>query len=90
MDKTIITVVGKDTVGIIAKVCTYLAENKVNILDISQTIVQGYFNMMMIVDMQKSEKVHDEISTDLNKIGEELGVIIKCQRDEIFNKMHRI
>lgn len=90
MDKTIITVVGKDTVGIIAKVCTYLAENKVNILDISQTIVQGYFNMMMIVDMQKSEKVHDEISTDLNKIGEELGVIIKCQREEIFNKMHRI
>lgn len=90
MDKTIITVVGKDTVGIIAKVCTYLAENKVNILDISQTIVQGYFNMMMIVDMQKSEKVHDEISNDLNKIGEELGVIIKCQREEIFNKMHRI
>ncbi|MBQ3770768.1 MAG: ACT domain-containing protein [Bacteroidaceae bacterium] len=90
MDKTIITVVGKDTVGIIAKVCTYLAENKVNILDISQTIVQGCFNMMMIVDMQKSEKVHDEISTDLNKIGEELGVIIKCQREEIFNKMHRI
>ncbi len=90
MDKTIITVVGKDTVGIIAKVCTYLAENKVNILDISQTIVQGYFNMMMIVDMQKSEKVHDEISTDLNKIGDELGVIIKCQREEIFNKMHRI
>ena len=90
MDKAIITVVGKDTVGIIAKVCTYLAENKVNILDISQTIVQGYFNMMMIVDMQKSEKVHDEISTDLNKIGEELGVIIKCQREEIFNKMHRI
>ena len=90
MDKTIITVVGKDAVGIIAKVCTYLAESQINILDISQTIVQGYFNMMMIVDMQKSEKVHDEISTDLNKIGEELGVIIKCQREEIFNKMHRI
>ena len=90
MNKTIITVVGKDTVGIIAKVCTYLAGESINILDISQTIVQGYFNMMMIVDMQKSEKVHDEISTDLNKIGEELGVIIKCQREEIFNKMHRI
>ena len=90
MKKTIITVVGKDGVGIIAKVCTYLANNKINIEDISQTIVQGYFNMMMIVDMQKSEKVHDEISTDLNKIGEELGVIIKCQREEIFNKMHRI
>ena len=54
MKKTIITVVGKDTVGIIAKVCTYLAENRVNILDISQTIVYGYFNMMMIVDMTKA------------------------------------
>ena len=51
MNRTIITVVGKDTVGIIAKVCTYLAENDINILDISQTIVQEYFNMMMIVDM---------------------------------------
>ena len=53
MNRTIITVVGKDTVGIIAKVCTYLAENDINILDISQTIVQEYFNMMMIVDMGK-------------------------------------
>jgi len=54
--KTIITVVGKDTVGIIARVCTYLAENKINILDISQTIVQGYFNMMMIADMAGATK----------------------------------
>ena len=57
MKRTVITVVGKDTVGIIAKVCTYLAENNVNILDISQTIVQGFFNMMMIVDMQYSQKI---------------------------------
>ena len=56
MDKAIITVVGKDTVGIIAKVCTYLADNKVNVLDISQTIVSGYFNMMMIVDMASASK----------------------------------
>ena len=56
MNKTIITVVGKDTVGIIAKVCTYLAESGINILDISQTIVSGYFNMMMIVDMSKTAK----------------------------------
>ena len=90
MEKIIISVLGKDAVGIIAKVCTYLASCNVNVNDISQTIVQGYFNMMMIVDMQKSIKVHDEISTDLIKIGEELGVIIKCQREEIFNKMHRI
>ena len=56
MKKSIITVVGKDTVGIIARVCAYLADNNINILDISQTIVQGYFNMMMIVDMNNVSK----------------------------------
>lgn len=90
MSKTIITVVGKDTVGIIAKVCTYLANNRVNILDISQTIVQGYFNMMMIVDMNDSSKPFSDISDELAQIGEEIGVIIRCQREEIFEKMHRI
>ena len=90
MKKTIITVVGKDTVGIIAKVCTYLAENKVNILDISQTIVDDYFNMMMIADMSKAVKSVSEVSDDLDKLGEEVGVIIKCQREEIFNSMHRL
>ena len=90
MNKVIITVVGKDTVGIIAKVCTYLAENQVNILDISQTIVQEFFNMMMIVDMEKSTKPFETVSADLEKIGENIGVRIKCQREEIFTKMHRI
>ena len=90
MNKTIITVVGRDTVGIIAKVCTYLADNGVNILDISQTIVQEYFNMMMIVDMQKAAKPFAEITEDLDKRGEEIGVKIKCQHEEIFTKMHRI
>ncbi len=90
MKKTIITVVGKDTVGIIAKVCTYLANNKINILDISQTIVQEYFNMMMIVDLGTAEKPFDTISDELAQIGEEIGVIVKCQREEIFNSMHRI
>ena len=90
MNKTIITVVGKDTVGIIAKVCTYLADNGVNILDISQTIVQEYFNMMMIVDMQKAAKPFAEITEDHDKLGEEIGVKIKCQHEEIFTKMHRI
>lgn len=90
MNKTIITVVGKDTVGIIAKVCTYLAENQVNILDISQTIVQEFFNMMMIVDMDKSLKPFETMSADLEKIGEDIGVRVKCQREEIFTKMHRI
>ena len=90
MNRTIITVVGKDTVGIIAKVCTYLADHQVNILDISQTIVQGFFNMMMIVDMEKSEKPFEDLSADLEKIGEDIGVRIKCQREEIFTKMLRI
>ncbi|MCI6886225.1 MAG: ACT domain-containing protein [Lachnospiraceae bacterium] len=90
MSKVIITVVGKDTVGIIAKVCTYLAEKHVNILDISQTIVQEYFNMMMIADMDQATGSFDEISTELDKVGEEIGVKIKCQREEIFTKMHRI
>jgi len=89
-DKTIITVVGKDTVGIIAKVCTYLSENQINVLDISQTIVQDFFNMMMIADFRKSTKPFDQISKDLDKLGEEIGVTIKCQKEEIFNKMHRI
>lgn len=90
MTRTIITVVGKDSVGIIAKVCTYLAENKVNILDISQTIVQGYFNMMMVVDGNESEKKFSELADELEKIGEEIGCIIKAQHEDIFNKMHRL
>lgn len=90
MSKTIITVVGKDTVGIIAKVCTYLAENKINILDISQTIVQGYFNMMMIVDMNQGAKEFGDVVDELHRLGEEIGVLIKCQKEEIFDKMHRI
>lgn len=67
MKKTIITVVGKDTVGIIARVCTYLAENNVNILDISQTIVQGYFNMMMVTDATKCEKSAAQIAMSLKR-----------------------
>ena len=90
MKKSIITVVGKDTVGITAKVCTYLAENNINILDISQTIVQGYFNMMMIVDMNEAKEEFREVSEELNKIGEEIAVTIRCQRSEIFEKMHRL
>ena len=88
--KAIITVVGKDTVGIIAKICTYLANNRVNVLDISQPIVQGFFNMMMIVDLATSEKPFDQIQRELAQIGEEIGVDVKCQREEIFEKMHRI
>ena len=89
MKRTIITVVGKDTVGIIAKVCTYLAQNGVNILDISQTIVQVFFNMMMVVDTGKV-KSFESLSSELEQIGEEIGVVIKCQHEEIFDRMHRI
>lgn len=90
MKKCIVTVVGKDTVGIIAKVCTYLAESKINILDISQTIVQGYFNMMMVVDISEIEKVLNVICDEMEQMGEEIGVKIQCQKEEVFEKMHRL
>ncbi len=90
MKKTIITVVGKDTVGIIARVCTYLADNNVNILDISQTIVQGFFNMMMVTDATASEKSGDQLADELDRLGQEIGVSIRCQHEDIFNMMHRI
>ena len=90
MKKTIITVVGNDTVGIIAKVCTYLAQNQVNILDISQTIVQGYFNMMMVADTSASDKEIATLSKELAALGDEIGVVIHCQHEDIFNVMHRI
>lgn len=90
MKKTVITVVGKDSVGIIAKVCTYLANNNINILDISQTIVQGFFNMMMIADTNEALKDFSVIAEELEQIGQEMNCIIKMQREEIFDKMHRI
>ncbi|MBQ2105793.1 MAG: ACT domain-containing protein [Lachnospiraceae bacterium] len=90
MDKVIISVVGKDTVGIIAAICTYLAKHNGNILDISQTIVKEYFNMLMIIDGSKMDVSFGEMVESLDKIGEELGMSIKCQREEIFTKMHRI
>ncbi|NLJ88415.1 MAG: ACT domain-containing protein [Epulopiscium sp.] len=88
--KGIITVVGKDRVGIIAKVCTLLSEKNINILDISQTIVQGYFNMMMIVDLSNTTDDFGKIEDKLVELGNSIGVVIKLQREEIFNSMHRI
>ena len=91
MKRAIVTVVGKDTVGIIAAVCTYLAENRINILDISQTIVDGYFNMMMIIDVTEPEKPFGVMTDELARLGEEkIGVQIRCQKEEIFDLMHRI
>ena len=90
MNKAIITVVGKDRVGIIAGVCTYLAENQINILDITQTIVKGFFNMMMVVDVENITKSFGEVAQELEQVGEEIGVSVKIQREEILLKMHRI
>jgi len=90
MKKVIITVVGKDTVGIIAKVCTYLAENQINILDISQTIVGGYFNMMMVTDPSRSSKDAGMIADELGEAGREMGLSIRVMGEDIFNAMHRI
>ncbi len=90
MDKVVITVVGKDTVGIIAAICTYLAEQKVNILDISQTIVSGFFNMMMIVDVAQCTSSFDGMADGLSQVGQDKGVIVKCQREAIFEQMHRV
>lgn len=88
--RVIITVLGKDTVGIIARICTFLAEAHINILDISQTIVQEFFDMIMIVDLQKSTLPFADVADALESIGEDLGVQVKCQDEEIFDKMHRI
>ena len=90
MNKAIITVVGKDTVGIIARVCTYLAQHDVNVLDISQTIIDGFFTMMMIVDYAGVDKDFDAMVGDLDGLGDEIGVSIRCQREEIFTRMHRV
>ncbi len=90
MKKAIITVVGKDKVGIIAKTAVYLAKADINILDISQTVVQDYFNMMMIVDLGKTKKTFDKIGAELAKLGMEMGLKIRCQKSEIFEKMHRV
>ena len=88
-NKYVITVVGRDRVGFIAKVCTYVYDHQVYILDISQTIVDGYFNMMMIVDAANAGDV-TEMSEDLAALGQEIGVVIRCQHEDIFNMMHRI
>ncbi len=90
MERSIITVVGHDAVGIIAKVCVYLAEKNINILDISQTIVSGYFNMMMIVDSGGCNVEFGTLCSELEELGKDMGLVIKCQKEEIFDMMHRI
>jgi len=90
MNKIVVTLVGMDHTGIIAAVCSYFAENSINILDIKQTTVQEYINMMMIVDVEKCTMQFSEIVKGLEKVGENVGCIIRAQHEEIFDMMHRI
>ena len=90
MKRAVITVVGKDSVGIIASICTYLADRGINILDISQTIVDGYFNMMIVIDTTSIDDQFASVSKDIKKLGRQLGMDIHCQKEEIFESMHRI
>ena len=86
--KAVVTVVGKDRVGIIAEVCTDLAAFQVNVLDISQTVMQGYFTMMMVVDVAGSTLPVAELAQKLEEKGKEMGLSIRLQREEIFQAMH--
>ena len=88
--KAIVTVVGKDQVGIIAGVCSTLADNRINVLDISQTIMEGYFTMMMVVDLAESRAPFDALRASLKEYGESRGLSIRIQREDIFDAMHKL
>lgn len=88
--KAIVTVVGKDRVGIIAQVCTTLAAYQVNVLDISQTVMQGYFTMMMAVEVSGCNVPLAELVTRMDEIGRDMGLSIRVQREDIFEAMHRV
>lgn len=87
---SVVTVVGQDSVGIISTVSGVMAENRINILDISQTIMEGFFTMIMVVDISVATKEIKEIREILEKSGEELGVSITIQHEQVFQAMHRI
>ena len=88
--KAIVTVVGKDRVGIIAEVCALLAGYQVNVLDISQTIMQGYFTMMMAVDVSACTVPLAQLCKSMDAKGQEMGLSIRVQREDIFHAMHRV
>ena len=90
MEKAVITVVGKDKVGIIAAVCNYLANVNINILDISQTITHDYFNMMMVVSLDDMTHDFGQLNKEMEELGKETGVVISIQHENIFDSMHRI
>ena len=88
--RAIVTVIGKDTVGIIANVCTLLASKGVNVLDISQTVMQNYFTMTMMVDVSAVDVDFAQLSEEMKDYGREQGLDIRIQREDIFEAMHRI
>ena len=88
--RAIVTVIGKDQVGIIASVCALLSEHNVNVLDISQTVMQGYFTMMMATEVSACNVPLGELVTRMDEIGKEMGLSIRVQREDIFEAMHRI
>ena len=88
--KAVVTVVGKDRVGIIAAVCTQLAAYQVNVLDISQTVMQGYLTMMMVVDVSGSTLPLAELAQQMDEKGKEMNLSIRLQREDIFDAMHRV
>lgn len=88
--KAIVTVIGKDRVGITASVCSLLAQHNINILDITQTVLQEFFTMVMLVDTSACQQSIGEMADILEQAGKEQGLSIRIQREDIFNAMHRI
>jgi len=88
--KAIVTVIGKDQVGIIASICSLLSQHEVNILDISQTVLQEYFTMVMLADLSQCQSSIGELGAKLEQAGQERNLSIRIQREDIFNAMHRI
>ena len=90
MNRVIVTLVGKDRVGLIAAVCTYFADNGINILDIKQTTVQEFINMMMIVDIDGYGGTFKDMTEGLGEVGKNIGCTIRAQREDIFDMMYRV
>ena len=88
--KAIVTVIGKDQVGITAAVCSLLAQHNINILDISQTVLQEYFTMVMLVDAGAAKVPFGELADQMSALGDQMGMVIRAQREDTFQAMHRI
>lgn len=88
--KAIVTIIGKDTVGIISKISTVLANEKVNILDINQTVMREYFTMIMLVDLDKMDLEFNRLQVKLSETGKDIGMTVRIQHEDIFNTMHEL